>query len=138
MMSFMGLRHVEVWRSGSELRESRVPAGFRSARSINSQLVILSWIFFGVAGRLSPIHTFFLFGAKPDFGSSRLSHVVADCDAIVLASVEDTAIMSDTLSLLAESGNFAVGGIAPNLMGTWKHQGGEWKEKGGESERYEY
>ena len=52
MMSFMGLRRARAisnpgrimyfWGSGSGLRESRVPACFKSAKSTNSQLAILS------------------------------------------------------------------------------------------------
>ena len=142
MMSFIGLRRaraisrpgsiMKFWGSGSGLRESRVPAGFRSARSINSQLAILSWIFFGMAGRPLPIHTFFSFATEPDFGRSRLSHAVADSDAVVVASAEDTAVVPDALPVLAESGRFAVGGIAPNLMGAVEASGrGRGRKRGG-------
>ena len=107
---------MKLWESGSGLRESTVSmvlAGFRSARSKNSKLVILSWIFFGMAGRLLPIHTFFSLAAEPDFGRIRLSRAEVDSDAIVVASAEDTAVVPNTLPVLAESGKFAVGGLLP-------------------------
>ena len=149
ILSFIGLQRAQAisrpgsimkfWGSGSGLRESRVPAG---SRSINSQLAILSWIFFGMAGRPLPIHTFFSFATEPDFGRSRLRDAVADSDAVVVASAEDTAVVPDALPVLAESGRFAVGGIAPNLMGAVEASGrGSGRKRGGGETRereYEY
>ena len=64
-----------------------------------------------------PIHIFFSFAAERDFGRSRLSHVVADSDAVAVANAADTDdVVPDALTVLAESVNFALGGIAPSLM----------------------
>ena len=98
--------------------------------------------FFGMAGRPLPIHTFFSFATEPDFGRSRLRDAVADSDAVVVASAEDTAVVPDALPVLAESGRFAVGGIAPNLMGAVEASGrGSGRKRGGGETRereYEY
>ena len=75
------------------------------------------------------------FAAEQDFGRSRLNNAVTDSDSVVVARTEDIAVMLDALPVLAESGRFAVGDIAPNMGAVEASGRGLEGKRGGESER---
>ena len=86
-----------------------------------------------MAGRPLPIHTFFSFAVDPDFGRSKLSHAVADSDAVVVAKAEAKADVLGALEVLVERGRSAVGGMAPSLIGAVnaEERGGGRERRGG-------